>query len=47
MVLNETQFITGFNNGYLLAKFEPKLLNVVLKHIQPTNSYIMGQASGQ
>jgi len=47
MVFNETQFIAGFNNGYLLAKFESQILNSVLKDITPNNSYILGMSSGQ
>jgi len=37
MILNEKQFIIGFNNGYLLARFEPQILNAVLKEIMPIN----------
>jgi hypothetical protein len=47
MELNEKQFITGFNSGYLLAKYEPKMLTALLKSIQPINSYISGMSLGQ
>jgi len=47
MVLNEEQFITGFNSGYLLAKYEPQILSALLKDIRPLNSYIRGMSSGQ
>lgn len=47
MALNETQFVTGFNSGYLLAKYEPQMLNALLKDIQPINSYVQGMSSGQ
>jgi hypothetical protein len=47
MVLDEQKFTTGFNSGYLLAKFEPQFLKVVLKGIHPSNSYILGLSSGQ
>lgn len=47
MNLNENQFTAGFNAGYLLAEYEPKMLTVLLKEIQPENSYITGMSSGQ
>lgn len=47
MELNEQQFITGFNSGYLLAKFEPVLLKILLKGIHPNTLYINGLSSGQ
>lgn len=47
MELNEKQFIAGFNNGYLLAEHEPKILTTLLKGIQPINSYISGLSFGQ
>lgn len=47
MELNEKLFISGFNSGYLLAKFEPRLLSKLLRDIHPRNSYIQGMTSGQ
>lgn len=47
MELNEQQFITGFNSGYLLAKYEPVMLTSLLKDIRPTTSYIQGMTYGQ
>ena len=47
METNEQQFITGFNNGYLLAKHEPKLLNKIAKTIEPVNDYLSGFISGK
>lgn len=47
MELNEKQFITGFNTGYLLAEYEPQILTELLKRIQPINSYISGVSFGQ
>lgn len=46
MELNEKQFITGFNAGYLLAEHEPQMLTILLKDIQPINSYISGMSFG-
>jgi len=45
--LNEKQFITGFNSGYILAKYEPQMLTALLKDIRPINSYVQGISSGQ
>ncbi|MCI1266520.1 MAG: hypothetical protein LKG19_08080 [Saprospiraceae bacterium] len=47
MEINETKFIKGFNTGYFLAKYEPKVLMDVLEHIHPINSYISGMNFGQ
>lgn len=47
MVVNEKQFINGFNSGYLLAKHEPKMLNMLLQDITSTISYINGIKLGQ
>ena len=47
METNEQQFITGFNNGYLLAKHEPALLNQIAKTIEPVNDYTSGFISGK
>lgn len=47
MELNEKQFIIGFNAGYLLAEYEPKIITVLLEQIRPVNSYISGMCLGQ
>ena len=47
MELNEKQFITGFNNGYLLAQYEPEMLTSLLTQISPVNSYISGMTYGK
>lgn len=47
MELNEKKFIAGFNSGYLLAKYEPQMLTVLLKSVQPINAYIAGISFGQ
>jgi hypothetical protein len=47
MEVNEKQFIAGFNNGYLLAEYEPQILNSILQNIKPDNSYVFGLTFGQ
>ena len=47
MELDEKQYTIGFNRGYLLAKFEPQMLALLLRDIRPLNSYILGMSSGQ
>ena len=47
MEINEKQFIAGFNSGYILAEHEPNMLSILLKHVQPVNSYISGMTNGQ
>lgn len=47
MEYNEQKFIAGFNSGYLLAKYEPKLLTSLISNISPINSYISGITSGK
>jgi hypothetical protein len=47
MEIDESKFIKGFNAGYFLAKYEPKVLMDLLEHIHPKNSYISGMNFGQ
>lgn len=47
MEIDESKFIKGFNAGYFLAKYEPKVLLNLLEHIHPINSYISGMNFGQ
>ena len=46
METNKT-FIHGFNNGYLLARYEPTLLATVVKNLRPANDYLAGLFSGK
>lgn len=43
----EKLFIKGFNNGYMLAKHEPQMLDNLLREIRPNSSYIDGMKGGQ
>lgn len=45
--MNESQFIRGFNCGYVLARFEPQLLISVLDNIQSNTSFVNGIKLGQ
>lgn len=45
--LNEKQFISGFNSGYLLAQNEPDMFTSLLTQISPINSYISGMNYGK
>lgn len=45
--LNEKQFISGFNCGYLLAQNEPDMFTSLLTQISPINSYISGMNFGK
>lgn len=47
MTNQEKQYIQGFNNGYLLEKFEPTLLATVLKDLSPTTPYLEGLIEGK
>lgn len=47
MEIDESKFFKGFNAGYFLAKFEPKVLLDLLDQIRPINSYISGMNLGQ
>jgi hypothetical protein len=47
MEQGEQQFVTGFNNGYLLAKHEPDLLTKLVKTLEPKNDYLSGFFSGK
>lgn len=43
----ENQYIKGFNNGYLLAKYEPSLLDKLFKQLAPSGEYLEGMFSGK
>lgn len=43
----EELYIRGFNNGYILKKFEPTLLAAVLNNLSPTTPYLDGLLSGK
>jgi hypothetical protein len=43
----EKQFISGFNNGYLLAKYLPELLAKIRKSVTANNEYFQGFVSGK
>jgi hypothetical protein len=47
MEQNEATYTNGFNNGYLLAKYEPSLLEQVLKQLAPSSEYLEGLFSGR
>ena len=47
METEESQYIKAFNNGYVLAKFEPTLLATILKNLSPSNSYLEGMFAGK
>lgn len=47
MEIDESKFIKGFNAGYLLAEHELNMLSILLKNVQPVNSYISGMTNGQ
>jgi hypothetical protein len=44
MEIDESKFFKGFNAGYFLAKYEPKVL---LEQIHPINSYVSGMNFGK
>jgi hypothetical protein len=47
-ISEENQFIKGFNNGYLLAEFEPKLIKSVLQtNYDSPIPYIQGLVFGE
>ncbi|MBK8241853.1 MAG: hypothetical protein IPK88_20290 [Saprospiraceae bacterium] len=47
MEIDESKYIKGFNAGYFLSKYEPKVSLELLEHIHPINSYISGMNFGQ
>lgn len=44
---NEKHFIKAFNDGYLLSKHEPELLNVILQGDRSNTPYIQAMALGK
>lgn len=47
METQEQQFIKGFNNGYLLAKHEPELVEKLLISKNENNEYYKGISEGK
>jgi hypothetical protein len=43
----EKQYTRAFNNGYLLAKHEPQLSNVLCQHLKAGNNYVEGLIAGK
>lgn len=43
----EKKYILGFNNGYLLAKYEPGLMAKIIKDLRPSDDYLTGFFSGK
>jgi hypothetical protein len=43
----EMLFIKGFNNGYMLKKYEPNLLHIIVDNLRPTNDYLAGFFAGK
>lgn len=44
---SEKQYTEAFNNGYILAQYEPKLLNTITKSLAPSNNYLEGFFAGK
>lgn len=44
---NEQLFTKGFNSGYLMAKYEPGLLNKIINTVAPTAPFLEGLFSGK
>lgn len=45
--MESEKFVTAFNNGYILARYEPKLLNSITRGLSPTNIYLEGLFAGK
>ena len=43
----EKQYIEAFNNGYVLAEHEPRLLNTISKNLNPSNNYLEAFLEGK
>ena len=42
----EKQYIKGFNYGFLIAKYEPKLMSSITMTLTPKNTYLEGMING-
>lgn len=43
---DETQFIRGFNSGYIFAQYLPELLVKIKESVKSNNEYFQGFISG-
>lgn len=41
------EYVRGFNNAYLLAEHEPRLLSDITRSVNPSNDYFEGFFSGK
>lgn len=44
---NEQQYIKGFNQGYIVTKYNPSLMNSISATLSPSNSYLEGMVEGK
>ena len=42
----EKQYTQAFNNGYVLAQYEPDFSNMLFQNITPSNNYLQGFFEG-
>lgn len=42
----EKQYIQAFNNGYILAQYEPDFSNILSETLTPANNYLQGFLAG-
>ena len=43
----EKQYLQAFNNGYVLAQYEPDFSNMLTLNLAPTNNYLQGFFAGK
>ncbi len=44
---NEQQYIKGFNQGYIVTKYNPTLMNSISATLSPSNPYSEGMLHGK
>jgi hypothetical protein len=47
MEQTEQEFNKGFNNGYLLAKYEPEVASMLVKDMSGQGDYFQGLVAGK
>ncbi len=44
---SEKQYIEAFNNGYILAQYEPNFSEILFQSLSPANNYLRGFFTGK
>jgi len=44
---NEKRYVNGYNDGYILSRYEPELIKNMMQYTPKDNPYFEGMAAGK